>query len=161
MSSIYIIEYLSSFSTVFAAIFIAMGVLLIVQSIRRFEAQQRRVNTADLLGKFYRDLQLPRKALEQVSADEFAIGLQGQSPEKLDFYLTILKYLNEMEFVSLLINSRTVDEHMAKRMMHSALVRAFRSMIEYIMKVRAETGNSALYSELETLAHRWGEPRDI
>jgi hypothetical protein len=46
-------------------------------------------------------------------------------------------------------------------MMQSAVIKAYRSLIEYIMKCRAETENASLYVELEALAHRWGSYNDF
>ena len=152
---------LLSFITILTTILVAMCTLLIAQTARRFERQQRRVNTVDLLGKFYRDMMLPLEAIENLPADEFVLGIRNQRPEKMESFITIMKYLNEMEMVAILINSGTVDEGLAKRLMRTSLVNAFHSMIEYIMKVRAKTDNSALYNELETLAHRWGDSRDL
>lgn len=161
MSSIYALGFLESFSSIFSAMFVAAGVLLIAAAIRRFERQQRKVNTVELLSRHFRNLHMPHEALALVSADQFSVGLHAQPPEHSTAYLQILQYLNEMEFVAVLVNSRVVDEELAAQLMRSAVVRSYRSLIEYIMKARAETGLASLFVELEALSHRWSNNRDF
>lgn len=117
----YVLDYLRSFSEVISVLFVGIGVLSIFQASRVITRQQRLHNTAQLLSPYYDNLVAPIQALKAVSADEFAQGVGAISPEKSNAYYQVLKYLNALEFVSTLINTGTVDERMASKLMRGTV----------------------------------------
>lgn len=157
----YVLEYLGSITDIVSAMMVGAGVLVIFQASRQMTRQQRLHNTAELLSPYYDRLIAPIDALRIVSADEFAQGAAVVGLEKVAAYDAVLRYLNSLEYVSVLINTGTIDERVAAKLIRGTVVAAFRTSIEYVMKVRAATNNPRLYQELETLAHRWGGQRDI
>lgn len=157
----YALEYINAFSGLISACLIMAGVMLAYQSSRQYLTQQRRKATAELLAPYYDRIIAPKGAFKIVSADEFSEGSSSLSAEKLESIKQIISYLNALEYISLLVNSKTVDEAMASSLVRGSVVAAFETLIEYILKVRVATNNPRLYQELEALAHRWGDDRAL
>jgi Domain of unknown function (DUF4760) len=161
MSKFYVLDFLSSFSSLFTAIFVAFGVLLVVRGMQRLERQQKATQTAELIAKYFWQMQFPRDAVRALPADDF-VAISGlPANERPQAFEQITTFLNDVEFLAMLVNSGTIDEKMVATMMRSQIVGAFAGLIEYIIKTREKTGNPSLFKELEVLAHRWGGSRDF
>lgn len=157
----YVLDYLNSFSDIISALLISVGIIVLFQASRQMTRQQKLHSTAELIAPYYDRLIAPVASLQVLSADDFARGAADLGPEEAAAYDAVLRYLNSLEYVAVLINTGTIDERMAAKLIRGTVITAFATSIEYVMKVRVAANNPRLYQELESLAHRWGGEHDL
>lgn len=83
---------------------------------------------------------------------KYACGDLKQHSEQNDI---ILPVLNNYEFMAAGIRSGAFDEGIYKRMKKSTVIRDWQMLSGYVMQIRSNANNHALFVEFESIAKKW------
>jgi hypothetical protein len=79
----------------------------------------------------------------------------AKAPEFQEENSSIMKILNQYEFMAAGIRTGAFDEEIYKRMKRGLLIRDWKSLKAYVEELKNQYGRSELYVEFQWLAERW------
>ncbi|WP_349321673.1 DUF4760 domain-containing protein [Asticcacaulis sp. MM231] len=140
-----------------ASMIIALVALRFTQTFSAWRQEQRLAKTVDILTQ-YRDIRIfPIEVFAELTPEQFSSSHNELSTNI--YRRKAIEYLNSMEFIALLINSKAIDEDICFKFMRPTTISSFSRLLSYILSAREHANNSDLYSEFEELARRWGGDR--
>ena len=86
---------------------------------------------------------------------KFSIYACDDLQKYIDENSAILPVINNYEFVSVGIRTEAFDEDVYYRMRRSSLIRDWDALAGYVMQIRENEKNHAIYCEFESLAKKW------
>jgi hypothetical protein len=154
-------EYLSLSISLLSSVFSAIFIAYIAIYLKHWKRNQVLNATIPLLAQYSDKIIFPSAAIARISPSQFidpAIDTEYRYVTEAAAKKELLSFLNSMEYVATLINSRVIDEQLAREFLEGAVSKSFLELQVYIMAAREAAKRHKLFNNFEELARRWKAP---
>lgn len=152
------LEIANLYSGVFMSTAVVFAIYYAIFHARRTAIEARRTASLKALHDLRAEIMFPNRAISEITPEIFAQGI-GRNEREDRYIREITQFMNNMEYLAMLVLEDVADERILRRFLLKPLVEAYDSLILHITMLREMHGNPTLYADFEQLAYRWRDEK--